>query len=141
MPETGTIMTIRTTRTTVTFKHPFALRGYDGVLPAGDYRVLTDEELIDGLSFLAYRRVATLIFPLAVLPELAGNVRDRTRGPCRRASARSRSVGVSDRAEQVQDQGRTHRGRRRQPDGLIARPAIPQKMQKISGSFARMRPF
>jgi hypothetical protein len=72
VPETGTIMAIRTTRTTVTFKHPFALRGYDGVLPAGDYRVLTDEELIDGLSYLAYRRVATLIFPLAVLPDSPG---------------------------------------------------------------------
>jgi len=65
-------MTIRTTRTTVTFKHPFSLQGADGPLPAGDYQVLTDEELIDGLSFLAYRRVATLIFPLAARPNSPG---------------------------------------------------------------------
>jgi hypothetical protein len=65
-------MTVRTTRTTVTFRHPFSLKGADGPLPAGDYRVLTDEELIDGLSFLAYRRVATLIFPLAIGPNSAG---------------------------------------------------------------------
>jgi hypothetical protein len=65
-------MTIRTTRTTVTFRHPFSLKGADGILPAGDYRILTDEELIDGLSFLAYRRVATLIFPLAVRRDSPG---------------------------------------------------------------------
>jgi hypothetical protein len=33
---------------------------------AGDDLVLTGKGLIDGLSFLAGRRVATLIFPLAV---------------------------------------------------------------------------
>ena len=62
-------MTIRTTRTTVTFRYPFTLKGADGPLPAGDYRVLTDEELIDGLSYLAYRRVATLIFSLVARPD------------------------------------------------------------------------
>ena len=40
----------------------FLLKGVDRMLPAGDYRVVTDEELIDGLSFSAYRRVATMIF-------------------------------------------------------------------------------
>ena len=54
-------MTIRTTRTTVTFKRPFSLAGVDNVQPSGTYTVDTDEELIDGLSFLAYRRVATLL--------------------------------------------------------------------------------
>jgi hypothetical protein len=65
-------MTIRTTRTNITFKRPFELKGVDSMLPAGEYRVLTDEELIDGLSYLAYRRVATLIFPLTVLPQSPG---------------------------------------------------------------------
>jgi hypothetical protein len=68
----GTAMTVRTTRTTVTFRRPFSLQGVDCVLPAGDYRVLTDEALIEGLSFLAYRRVATLIFPLAIRRDAAG---------------------------------------------------------------------
>lgn len=54
-------MTTRTTRTTVTFTGPFSLRGVDGIQPAGVYDVDTDEELIDDLSFLAYRRVATTI--------------------------------------------------------------------------------
>ena len=38
------------------------LKGVDRELPAGDYRVVTDEELIEGLSFPVYRRVSTMIF-------------------------------------------------------------------------------
>ena len=63
-------MTVRTSRKTVTFKQPFSLRGIDEVQPAGSYTVETDEELLPGLSFPAYRRVATLIF-----------LRSRGRGP------------------------------------------------------------
>jgi hypothetical protein len=55
-------MSIRTSARTVTFSRPFSLKGVDRVLPAGDYRVLTDEELIEGLSFPAYRRISTMIF-------------------------------------------------------------------------------
>ena len=55
-------MTMRTTNKTITFHQPFRLEGVDGVLPPADYRVVTDEEIIEGLSFLAYRRVATSIF-------------------------------------------------------------------------------
>ncbi len=54
-------MTTRTTRKTVTFARPFSLKGIEGTQPAGAYDVDTDEELIDDLSFLAYRRVATMI--------------------------------------------------------------------------------
>jgi hypothetical protein len=55
-------MTTRTNSQTVTFAHPFLLKGVDRVLPAGDYKVATDEELIQELSFQVYRRVATMIF-------------------------------------------------------------------------------
>ena len=55
-------MTMRTSNTTVTFARPFSLDGVDRTLPAGAYRVATDEELIEGLSFPAYRRTATMIF-------------------------------------------------------------------------------
>ena len=55
-------MTTRTTTKTVTFAHPFLLKGIDRILPAGDYRVVTDEELIEGVSFPVYRRVSTMIF-------------------------------------------------------------------------------
>jgi hypothetical protein len=55
-------MTMRTTDTIVTFHRPFCLKGVDRVLPPADYRVMTDEELIEGLSFAAYHRVSTVIF-------------------------------------------------------------------------------
>ena len=57
----GRRMTIRSRREVVTFKHPFRIRGIDRLLPAGGYEVITDEETIDGLSFAAFRRVATMI--------------------------------------------------------------------------------
>jgi hypothetical protein len=55
-------MTTRTTRKTVTFLHPFTLEGVDRTLPAGEYQVVTDEELIEGLSFPVYRRTSTMMF-------------------------------------------------------------------------------
>lgn len=54
-------MTIRSRRETITFQHPFRIRGIDRLLPPGAYEVITDEEMIEGLSFPAYRRVATMI--------------------------------------------------------------------------------
>jgi len=54
-------MTIRTTTNTVTFARPFVLGDFDEVQPAGEYRVETDEELLEGISFPAYRRVLSLI--------------------------------------------------------------------------------
>jgi hypothetical protein len=54
-------MTVRTTETTVTFTRPFSLPELDHPQPAGTYRVITDEEEISGLSFVAFRRVATML--------------------------------------------------------------------------------
>lgn len=54
-------MTIRSRRETVTFRHPFRIKGIDRLLPAGAYEVITDEEMIEGLSFASFRRVATMI--------------------------------------------------------------------------------
>ncbi|MBL3571860.1 hypothetical protein BV509_03385 [Rhodovulum sulfidophilum] len=54
-------MNMRSTRSTVTFSNPFTLSGYPGDLPAGDYEVLVEEELLQGLSFEAYRRTATYL--------------------------------------------------------------------------------
>lgn len=55
-------MTMRTSNKTVTFARPFLLKGVDRLLAAGEYRVATDEELIEEVSFPVYRRVATSIF-------------------------------------------------------------------------------
>ena len=60
-------MTIRTIRRTIAFRRPFYLRGVDWVLPPGDYNVITDEELIEGLSFSAYHRISTVMFVPAQL--------------------------------------------------------------------------
>jgi len=55
-------MTVRTSHKTVTFTRPFSLSGIDEAQLAGTYTVETHEELLLGLSFPAWRRVATLIF-------------------------------------------------------------------------------
>ena len=56
----------------MTFAHPFLLKGVDRILAAGDYRIVTDEELIEELSFPVYRRVATMIF----VPAESGSASD-----------------------------------------------------------------
>jgi hypothetical protein len=54
-------MLSRTRREQIVFARPFALKGWRELQPAGVYAVDTEEELIEGLSFPAYRRVATTI--------------------------------------------------------------------------------
>ncbi len=54
-------MTTRSRRETVHFKLSFQIRGVDRLLPPGAYEVITDEEMIEGLSFPCFRRVATLM--------------------------------------------------------------------------------
>ena len=54
-------MTTRTTERTVTFNRPFELSNADGSYPPGEYLVATDEELIEELSFPAWRRASTTI--------------------------------------------------------------------------------
>ena len=54
-------MTTRTRRETITFARSFRINGIDRQLPAGAYEVITDEEMIEGLSFASFRRVATMI--------------------------------------------------------------------------------
>jgi hypothetical protein len=61
-------MTTRTKRETVTFVNPFLLKDIGRKLPAGAYEVVTDEELIEGLSFPVYRRVSTMIMVPAPAP-------------------------------------------------------------------------
>ena len=54
-------MTTRRSEKTVTFRRPFVFAGLDEVQPAGDYCVETEEELIQGISFAAYRRTSTVL--------------------------------------------------------------------------------
>jgi hypothetical protein len=54
-------MNSRTTTSTVTFAHPFVISGYEDELPAGSYEVVVDEELLESLSFEAYRRTGSFL--------------------------------------------------------------------------------
>lgn len=50
---------MRTTEKEITFHRPFRLESLVEPQEAGTYRLIVDEELIAGLSFPAYKRVAT----------------------------------------------------------------------------------
>ncbi len=52
---------MRTRRETLHFRHPFRIKGIDRQLAPGAYEVITDDEMIEGLSFPCFRRVATMI--------------------------------------------------------------------------------
>jgi len=54
-------MESRTTTELVEFQHPFLLSTRSGPLPAGRYRVEIEEEMLDGLSFPAWRRTSMTI--------------------------------------------------------------------------------
>jgi hypothetical protein len=59
---------MRTIETMVTFRHPFVLTALETAQPAGTYRLVTEEEEIPGLSFVAFRRTAMMLH-LPALPE------------------------------------------------------------------------
>ena len=62
-------MSTRTRRETIHFRHPFRIRGIDRQLAAGAYEIITDEEMIEGLSFPCFRRVATMIMVPGAPPQ------------------------------------------------------------------------
>lgn len=68
-------MTIRTRYSTVVFRKPFVLAGFDEELAAGTYRMETDEELLDTVSFPSWRRVRTVIH---LHPDIARPGRSRS---------------------------------------------------------------
>ena len=91
-------MATRTTNKIVTFAKPFVLGDFDEVLPSGDYVVETDEELLQGLSFTAYRRIATIFY----IPNKSGNPRlsrSLTIDPHELDKALARDQGVPDRLD------------------------------------------
>jgi hypothetical protein len=66
-------MSTRTTDTIIHVSARFELPDIDGIHPPGDYKIVQDEELIEGLSRLAYQRVATFIH----LPSISAGSRMR----------------------------------------------------------------
>ena len=69
-------MTERFTRSSLSFRAPFRLPGFDAPLPAGTYAVDTEEEGIEGNENIIYRRVATTL-----LVETPGRVEHRSVDP------------------------------------------------------------
>ena len=68
-------MTTRTTRSTLSFKSPFRLAELDEIQPPGDYLLDTDEEMIDAMSRIAWRRVATFLhLPASAKPGNSGEL-------------------------------------------------------------------
>jgi hypothetical protein len=64
-------MTMRSRRETIHFRHPFRIKGIDRLLSPGAYEVITDEEMIEGLSFPCFRRVATMMMVPGAAPNRA----------------------------------------------------------------------
>ena len=58
---------MRSIETMVTFRLPFVLTALETAQPAGTYRLVTEEEEIPGLSFVAFRRTAMMLH-LPALP-------------------------------------------------------------------------
>lgn len=54
-------MTIRSSSTIIEFANPFVLPGSRDELPPGRYEVLVEEELLEGLSFIATRETAAYL--------------------------------------------------------------------------------
>ena len=54
-------MESRTTTEVVEFQRPFRLSSSTGPMPAGRYRVDTEEEMLAGISFPAWRRTSMTI--------------------------------------------------------------------------------
>ena len=86
----------RTTSKTVTFALPFLLKGVARVLPAGDFRVVTADELMEGLSFPVFRRVSTIIL---VPTEFCQAVEMLTVDPLNLQVAQDRDVAAHQTAE------------------------------------------
>lgn len=54
-------MFTRTSTSVVEFKHAFVVPGSDKEFPPGRYEVLVEEELLEGLSFAAYRETGAYL--------------------------------------------------------------------------------
>ena len=90
-------MNTRSSRSVVTFSNAFALPGYPEELPAGDYEVVVEEELLQGISFEAYRRTATFL-SVRGNPGFAGRtvLRPTTESDLERALSRDRALTRND---------------------------------------------
>jgi hypothetical protein len=99
----------RTTKAIVAFARPFVLDGFNEELPAGNYLVETDEELIQSLSFPAYRRVLTTLY-VDALPGRPGQSQAWTIDPAALAAALARDRTARQTTLETGDRGSPSEG-------------------------------
>lgn len=86
-------MTTRSRREVVLFNHPFHIEGIDRLLAPGAHKVITDEEMIESLSFASFRCLATMIMVPGTAPRTSSmemisiGAVDLSDARCRDASA------------------------------------------------------
>jgi hypothetical protein len=68
-------MTERTIETEITFAHPFELSSFVKPFEAGTYRLIVEEEEVEGLSFQVFKRTSTQL----EIPAIATAVGTRQR--------------------------------------------------------------
>ena len=83
----------RMTAKTVIFSHPFVIEGLEGLQPAGNYIIEVEEELLQALSFPAWRRCYTTI-RLARRPGESGSEQVATIDPAALDAALARDVAA-----------------------------------------------
>ncbi len=82
-------MTTRVTTKSVTFGRPFTVNDVAGEQPPGIYIVETEEELLEAVSFPAYRRLSTVMR----CPAAGGITRFVTIDPAALDAALARGAG------------------------------------------------
>lgn len=86
-------MELRTQRSSVTFTSDFFLHGFAKAQPPGEYRIESDEEQLDGLTFIAFRRIATYIhLPALTTGRLASQIIEIDPADLEKALAKDRAT-------------------------------------------------
>jgi len=99
-------MITRTTKKTMVFLQPFLMPYFDQALPAGTYEVVTEEVQLEGISFLAYRRLQTYIYRRSPPPK-TGLAPTHIVDPCDLEAAYIRH-GNGDNAPETADLATSH---------------------------------
>jgi hypothetical protein len=96
-------MKSRLQKSLVTFAHPFRLDSVELDLPAGGYTIETEEEALEGLTFLAYRRIATTLIVYAPRHN-PGPTRYYTIDPAELGAAQARDLALGPASDPAADQ-------------------------------------
>lgn len=88
-------MTERTIETEITFTHPFELDSFVKPFEAGTYRLIVDEEEIEGLSFPVFRRTSTQL-EIPAIATIVGRRQRVTVSPHEIETALTKDAGANE---------------------------------------------